>query len=152
MLYWKSKCIFHTVYWGTIDCEWETTYVYFGVTYVCFIPRILPVFAVGPQYQHRFFLCQRYHLKDTNKILTKVPCWFQTWKRCVGQTLIKLETSFIWGFLPSPLWYLLGSNLCKHPGGHSVTSEACTSRAEVCVVWRSVCNWGYLRYVTVKLW
>ena len=52
-------------------------------------------------------------------------------------TLIKLETSFIRGFLQLPLWCNLGSNLCKHAGGHSVTTEAHTSRAQVCVVWRS---------------
>ena len=33
--------------------EWGTTYVYFGITYVCFIPSRLPVFVVEPQYQHR---------------------------------------------------------------------------------------------------
>ena len=43
--------------WG---CEWRTTSVYFGITYVCFIPRILPVFAVGPQCQHRFFIRGEY--------------------------------------------------------------------------------------------
>ena len=26
----------------------------FGITYVCFIPSRLPVFAVGPQHQHRY--------------------------------------------------------------------------------------------------
>ena len=52
----------------------------------------------------------------------------------VGQRLILLETSFIRGFLQLPLWCPLGSNLCKHAGGHSVTTESCTSLAYVCVV------------------
>ena len=42
------------------------------IIYVCFVPRILPVFAVRPKYQHHFFyLCQKYHLKDTNKFFKK---------------------------------------------------------------------------------
>ena len=45
----------------------------------------------------------------------------------------KLETSFIL----LHLWYPLESNLCKHAGGHSVTIEAWTSLARVCVVWNS---------------
>ena len=38
----------------------------------------------------------------------------------VDHILIKLETSFIQGFLRLPLWCPLGSNLCKHAGGWSV--------------------------------
>ena len=33
-----------------VGCEWGTTSVYFAITYVCFIPSRLPVFAVEPQY------------------------------------------------------------------------------------------------------
>ena len=32
------------------------TYVRFEITYDCLIPRILPVFAVGPQCQHIFYV------------------------------------------------------------------------------------------------
>ena len=45
-----------------------------------------------------------------------------------------------WFYLRFPLvglWCPLGSNLCKRAGGHSMTTEACTSLAQVCVVWRS---------------
>ena len=45
----------------------------------------------------------------------------------VGPILIKLWTSFIWGFLWLPEWWPLGSCLCKHAGDHSVTNEACSS-------------------------
>ena len=70
ILYWRSRCIFHTVWWGVVVCEWATTSVYFEISYGCFIPRILPVFAIRPHYPHRFhYLCQKYHLKDTNIIL-----------------------------------------------------------------------------------
>ena len=48
--YWGSKWNLHTVCWSAVGCEWGTTSVYFGITYVCFIPSRLPVFAVEPQY------------------------------------------------------------------------------------------------------
>ena len=56
ILYWGSKWNLHTVCWVAVGCEWRTTSVYFEITYVCFIPSRLPVFAVEPQYQHRDFL------------------------------------------------------------------------------------------------
>ena len=57
ILYWGFKWNLHRVCWGAVGCEWETTSVHFGITYVCFISSRLPVFAVGPQYRHReFFL------------------------------------------------------------------------------------------------
>ena len=54
--YWGSKWNLHTVCWGAVGCELGTTTVYFGITYVCFIPSTLPVFAVEPQYRHQDFL------------------------------------------------------------------------------------------------
>ena len=94
ILYWRSKWIFHTVYWGVVGCEWGTTSVYFGITYnnnnnnntiihfklqnVSFITSRLPVFVVGFQYQYLFFIfCQKYHLKDTQNL----------WKIHVGSKL-----------------------------------------------------------------
>ena len=50
--YWGSKWNLHTVSWDAVGCEWGTTSVYFGITYVCFIPSWLPVFAAEPQYRH----------------------------------------------------------------------------------------------------
>ena len=47
--YWGSKWNLHTVCWSAVGCEWGTTSVYFGITYVCFVPSRLPVFAVEPQ-------------------------------------------------------------------------------------------------------
>ena len=55
ILYWGSKWNLYTVCWGEVGCELGTTYVYFGITYVCFIPSRRPTFAVEPQYQHRYF-------------------------------------------------------------------------------------------------
>ena len=34
MLYWRSRCNLHTVRWGAVGCEWVTSSVYFGFTYV----------------------------------------------------------------------------------------------------------------------
>ena len=48
--YWGSKWNLLTVCWSAVGCEWGTTFVYFGINYVCFIPSKLPVFAVEPQY------------------------------------------------------------------------------------------------------
>ena len=54
--YWGSKWNLHPVCWDAVGCEWGTTSVYFGITYVSFIPSRLPVFAVEPQYRHQDFL------------------------------------------------------------------------------------------------
>ena len=51
---------------------WGTTAVYFGITYVCFIPSRLPVFAVEPQYLLQYFFCQKYQLNYTHKIFKKI--------------------------------------------------------------------------------
>ena len=53
--YWGSKWNLHRFCWDAVGCEWGTTSVYFGITYVCFIPSRLPVFAVEPQYRHQDF-------------------------------------------------------------------------------------------------
>ena len=67
--YWGSKWNLHTVCWSVVGCEWGITSVYFGNTYVCFIPSRLPVFAVEPQYLLQYFyFCQKYHLNYTYKI------------------------------------------------------------------------------------
>ena len=54
--YWGSKWNLHTVCWCVVGLEWITTSVYFGITYVCFIPSRLPVFAVEAQYLLQDFL------------------------------------------------------------------------------------------------
>ena len=42
-----------------VGCERGTTSVYFGITYICFIPGRLPVFAVESQYRHQDFFCKK---------------------------------------------------------------------------------------------
>ena len=53
--YWGSKWNLHTVCWDAVGCEWGTTSVYFGITYVCFIPSRLPFFAVSPSTDIKIF-------------------------------------------------------------------------------------------------
>ena len=48
MLYWRSRCIFHTVCWGAVGCKWGTTSVSSGITYACFIPQIVLSLCVAP--------------------------------------------------------------------------------------------------------
>ena len=130
ILYWGSKWIVITVCRGAFGCEWGTISVYFGITYVWFVPIRFPVFAVEPQYQYQIvlFLPKASFGRHTQN-LKKNPCRFKTWMGFVGQILIKLGTSSIWGFLLLPVW----CNLCKHAGGHSVTTEACTPSHPTCL-------------------
>ena len=109
--YWRSKGNLHTVCWSADGCEWGTTSVYFGITYVCFIPSRLPVFAVEPQYLlHYFLFLPKVSFELHIQNLQKTSCWFKIWMGFVGPILIKLWTCSIWGF---------------HAGDHSVTTEAC---------------------------
>ena len=79
--YWGSKWNLHTVCWKAVGCELGTTSVYFGITYVCFIPSRLPVFAVEPQNLHQYFFLflskVSFELHIQN--LQKISCWFKIW-------------------------------------------------------------------------
>ena len=98
--YWGSKWNLHTVCLSAVGCEWGTTSVYFGITYVCFIPSRLPVFAVEPQYLLQDFLfLSKVSFEGHIENLQKISCWFKIWMGFVGPKLIKLWTSSIWGFL-----------------------------------------------------
>ena len=101
ILYWGSKWNLHTVCWSAVGCEWGTTSVYFGITYVCYILSRHPVYTVEPQYQHRDFFSFLWKVPFEGHIqyLKKNPCWFKILTGFVGQILIKLTTSSIWGFL-----------------------------------------------------
>ena len=70
--YWGSKWNLHTVCWSAVGCEWGTTSVYFGITYVCFIPSRLPVLLLSPSTCFNiFYFCQKYHLNYTYNIFKK---------------------------------------------------------------------------------
>ena len=98
--YWGSKRNLHTVCWSAVGCEWGTTSVYFGITYVCFMPSRLPVFAVESQYLLQYFLfLSKVSFELHIQNLQKISCWFKIWMGFVGPILIKLWTSSIWGFL-----------------------------------------------------
>ena len=120
--------------------------------YLCLLcPYNTSCLCHSPQYQNRlFYSCQNIIWRTITKSL-KFLCRFKNWMEFVGQVFIKLEMSSNWCFLQFSLWCPLGSDLYKHPGGrsvtsdacislsggHSVTTEACTSPSKVCVVWRS---------------
>ena len=98
--YWGSKLNLHTVCWSEVGREWGTTSVYFGITYFCFIPGRLPVFAAEPQYLLQYFLfLSKVSFELHIQNLQKISCWFKIWMGFVGPILIKLWTSSIWGFL-----------------------------------------------------
>ena len=100
ILYWGSKWNFHRVCWGAVGCEWGTTSVYFGITCVCVTLSRRPAFTVEPQYQHQDFLfLSKLSFEGHTQNLRKKSCWFKIWMGFVGQILIKLITSSIWGFL-----------------------------------------------------
>ena len=87
--YWGSKWNLHTVCWSAVGCEWGTTSVYFGITYVCFVPSRLPVFAVEPQYLLQDFLfLSKVSFEGHVQNLQKISCWFKIWMRFVGPILI----------------------------------------------------------------
>ena len=133
--YWRSKWNLHSVCWGAVGCDWGTTSVYFGSTYVCVIPSRLPVFAVEPQYRHQdfFLFLSKVSFEGHIQNLQNNSCWFKIWMGFVGPILIKLWTSSIWCFLYLPVWWPLGGYLCKHAGDHSVTTEACSSPHLTCL-------------------
>ena len=98
--YWGSKWNLDTVCWSAVGCEWCTTSVYFGITYVCFIPSTLPIFPVESQYLLQdFSFLSKVSFEEHIQNLQKISCWFKIWMGFVGPILIKLWTSSIWGFL-----------------------------------------------------
>ena len=109
ILYWGSKWNWHTLWWSAVGCEWRTTSVYFGITYVYVIPSRFPVFVVEPQYQQRDFLFLLKVSFEGHIQILKKSCWFKIWMGFVWPMLIKLGTSSIWGFLNLPVWCPLGS-------------------------------------------
>ena len=140
--YWGSNWNLHTVCWSAVGCEWGTTSVYFGITYVCFVPSRLPVFAVESQYLLQDFLfLSKVLFEEHIQNLQKISCWFKIWMRFVGPILVKLWTSCIWGFPYLPLWWTLGDCLCKHAGHHSVTTGACSPPHLTCLGLCSMAAW-----------
>ena len=81
--YWGSKWNLHTVWWGAVGCECGANSVYFGITYVCFIPSRLPVFAVEPQYRVQDFLFLHPYTdvprRNNNVVITPVRCPTSFW-------------------------------------------------------------------------
>ena len=108
LLYWGSKCIFHTVCWGANGCEWGTTSVYFGITAACFIPKRLPVFAIKSLCQHQFLYLSKIILDGQKQHLRKISCWFKNWMQFRGQVMIMLKHLPLEVLLSCPFDALLG--------------------------------------------
>ena len=147
ILYWGSRRIFHTVCWCATGCEWGTTFVNFGITYVCFDPIILPLLAMGPSTNIYYFcLCQKCHLKDKSKIFENFHVGLMGF---VEQLLVKLEMSSIWGFLQLSLCCPLAVTYANMlvatlwPLRHAPHLQSC--------VWYRVLEapWSHLRYAKI---
>ena len=70
--YWGSKWNLYTVCWSAVGCEWGTTSVYFGITYVCFsLVDFLSLLLSPSTYFNIFYFCQQYHLNYIYKIFKK---------------------------------------------------------------------------------
>ena len=87
-------------------------FIYFGINYACFIPIILPVFAMVPQYQHWFLINVKNIIWRTTATFSKNPCRFKTWMGFLWQISIKLEMSSIhWSYdIPQ-----FSSHVIPHP-------------------------------------
>ena len=137
--YWGFKWNLHTVCWSAVGCEWGTTSVYFGITYVCFFPSILPVFAVEPQYLLQYFLfLSKVSFELHTQNLQKISCWFKIWMGFVGPILIKLWTSSIWGFVSCLCEGLPGiahANMLVTTRWPLKRAAHLTSLVWVCVLW-----------------
>ena len=165
--YWGSKWNLHTVCQSAVGCEWGTTSVYFGITYVSFIPSRLPVFAVEPQYLLQdFFIFVKSIIWRTHTSCERLP--FEVFFICLcdgrlgiayANTLVITQwpleraahlTSLVWVcvlWLPESLMDL--SALCRlqmlyrlQPlqWGHMsfVTSQITNSPAAFPTVWSTV--------------
>ena len=162
--YWGSKWNLHTVCWSAVGCEWGTISVYFGITYVCFIPSRLPVFAVEPQYLLQDFLFLSKVLFEGHiQNLQKIPCWFKIWLGFVGPILIKLWSSSIWGLLQLPLWCRLRiayANMLETTQWPLERAAHLTSLVWVCVLWlpeslmdlSALCMDKYFHPTIHKIW
>ena len=97
-----------------VGCDWGRTSVNNGDRYVCFIARILLFTSLprGPSTNIDFYYVKNIIWRTQTKS-SKRPCRFKTWMGFVRQILVKLETSFSWGFLRLPLWCSLGSNFAN---------------------------------------
>ena len=139
ILYWRSKWIFHVVFWSVLGCDWGTTSVYFGIAYVCFKPSRIPVFGVCPNTNiYSFYFCQKYQLKDTH--ILKNPCRYKTWKGVCRTNIDQIGNYFHLRFSVVAIWCTLGSHFCNHAGGHPVTTEACTCQGLCSMeVWKFTC-------------
>ena len=148
MLYWRSRCNFHTVSWGAVGCEWATTSVYFEITYVvCFIPYISWVCRCAPVHTSYFSYKSiiSFGHRDTIKIF-KNTRRFKTWMGLVRQILIKLVTSLIRCFLRLPSDVLLGVTYANMLGATQWPLQRASHLPGSVWYGGPEARWSYLRY------
>ena len=136
MFYWGFRCNFYIVSWGAVGCKWGQPLFTLGLHMFALSLEYFMSLPCNPS-SYIDFCGQKYHFEVLKKIPQHISCRFDTRIEFVGQILVKLEMSFIRGFLQLLLWCPLGSNLSKHADGHSLTTKGCTFLSQVCVVWRS---------------
>ena len=128
--YWRSKWNLHTVCWDAVGCEWGTTSVYFGITYVCFIPSRLHVFSVEPQYRHQDFLFLskvsfERHIQNPKKIHVGLKFEWCLWDQYEVRNVFRLRFSLVACVIAS--WELL-MQTCWWP-----PTEVCSSTHLICL-------------------
>ena len=142
MLYWGSKWNLQTVCWGAALCEWGTTSVYFGITYIPFISSRLPscLCCGAPVTTSGFFIfvksiIWRTLTKSLKKIHVGLKFEWGLWdKYWLSWELLPFEVSF--NCLCDVLLGVTYANMLvtiQWPLKHALLL---TSLAWVCVVWR----------------
>ena len=141
MFYWGFRCSFYIVSWGAVGCKWGQPLFTLGLHMFALSLEYFLSLPCNPSSYIDFF-GQKYHFEVLKKIPQHISCRFDTRIEFVGQILVKLEMSFIRGFLQLLLWCPLGSNLSKHADGHSLTTKGCRSVRYGGLI----AHWSYLRY------
>ena len=136
--YWGSKWNLRTVCWSAVGCEWGTTSVYFGITYVCFIPGRLYVFAVELQYLLQYFLfLSKVSFELHIQNLQKISCWFTVWMEFVGPILSceRLPLQVFFSCLCEGLPGIAYANMLVTTQWPLKRAAHLTSLVWVCVLW-----------------
>ena len=138
ILYWGSRWIFHATCWGGVGCEWGKTYVYLGLpmfalSLYCFLylpwaPSTNIDFCIDVKniiWRTKHTIFEKFHVVLEPEWPLWDKCWL-SWKHLQFEVFFRCRwpLSDQWSVHPTFWWY-------------SVTTEACTSPAKVCVVWRS---------------
>ena len=154
--YWGSKWNVHTVCRDAVGCGWATTSVYFRITYVCFIPSRLPVFAVEPRYrlQYFLFLCKEsfeghtQHLQKNN-VSPKFECVCVANIDCEVVNVFHLRFSLVacvmayWELLMQTCWWPLSDHWSVQVNSPQLSGFLWYGGLKA--------SWSYLRYAFCRI-